>query len=194
MTTLQPTCSASDGPPRSRSKRPHTPKHRPARRAGPFLVFNLFLEPLLRWLAQGGHGYVPSCLQHALAVLGYADDLALLCNSAAEAHHQLQKVQRFAKWAGMDLNVRKCAHTALLHEAHQARGVKRARHDLACSTLLLVADATTTTAVTWHGLPLPYLPPDKTYEYLGVHTAQPRQNASWGVGIEGILHQSRAPK
>ena len=92
------------------------------------VIFNLFLEPLLRWLACDGCGYTPSCLKEALAALGYADDLALLNNTAAEAQRQLHKVERYAQWAGMDLNVKKCAHTALFHPTTNKRQSKKSAY------------------------------------------------------------------
>jgi hypothetical protein len=124
------------------------------------LIFNLFLEPMLKWLQQGEDGYTPSCLTVKLAELGYADDLSLLNTSAAAAQRQLHKVHRFAEWAGMDLNVKKCAHSALL-----APGAGRKQ------LLALSADGKSTAAVTWKGTPLPYLQPHEPYKYLGVWTS-----------------------
>ena len=76
------------------------------------IAFNLFLDPLLRWLDHGSCGYTPSSLDCKIAVAGFADDLALANSSAADAQRQMRKIQRFAAWTGMDLNVKKCAHTA----------------------------------------------------------------------------------
>ncbi len=43
-------------------------------------LFSIFIEPLLRWLQQGGRGYAPGCLAASqfpktIAALAYADDL-----------------------------------------------------------------------------------------------------------------------
>jgi hypothetical protein len=123
------------------------------------IIFYLFLEPMLKWLHEGEAGYTPSCLTVKISELGYADDLSLLNTSAAAAQRQLNKVHRFANWAGMDLNVKKCAHTALVPSP--------ARKGL----LQLAPDGKTTSAVQWKGTPLPYLSPHEPYKYRGVWTA-----------------------
>jgi hypothetical protein len=38
------------------------------------VVFNIFLDGVLRWLDQGDCGYTPSSLAYKIAVTGFADD------------------------------------------------------------------------------------------------------------------------
>ena len=58
----------------------------------------------------------------------------------------LDKLARFYKWAGMDLNVSKCAHT-WMNETNNFRPLK------------------------WNGTAIPVLLPTETYKYLGVYTS-----------------------
>ena len=83
-------------------------------------LFLIFIEPLLRWLQQGGRGYAPGCLAETqfpktIAALAYADDLNALTSSLSNLKLQAQKVERFAQWSGMEVNARKCAASAILH-------------------------------------------------------------------------------
>jgi hypothetical protein len=59
-------------------------------------TFNIFLDPLLRWLDHGSCGYTPSSLDCKIAVAGFADDLALANKNATDAQRQMRKIQRFA--------------------------------------------------------------------------------------------------
>jgi hypothetical protein len=127
-------------------------------------IFNLFIEPLLHWFDQGSSGYTPSCIKTKLASLGYAADLSLLNEKATDSQWQMEKVHRYSAWAGMDLNVPKCAHSALHHGSGAAKLAHR-------ESLRLSPDGKHTHAVTWKGTPLPFLEADESYKYLGVHTA-----------------------
>jgi hypothetical protein len=127
-------------------------------------IFNLFVEPLLHWFDQGSCGYTPSCIKAKLASLGYADDLSLLNEKVTDSQWQMEKVHRYSAWAGMDLNVPKCAHSALHHGSGAAKLAHR-------ESLRLSPDGKHTHAVTWKGTPLPFLEADESYKYLGVHTA-----------------------
>ena len=80
-------------------------------------LFLIFIEPLLRWLQHGGRGYAPGCLadtQHpkTVAALAYADDLKTLTGTLSNMKLQAEKIQRFSKWSGMEVNAKKCAATA----------------------------------------------------------------------------------
>ena len=78
------------------------------------LLWALFMEPLLRWLAVGDRGYSYATSEVTLPSVAYADDLALLTSGRADAHRQLDKVLRFAEWSGLKVNHNKCAYTALV--------------------------------------------------------------------------------
>ena len=79
----------------------------------PFL-FLIFLEPLLRWLHAGDHGYTPACAPEAgpAAAAAYADDILLFARSEADLHTQAKKIRLFSEWSGMAANPSKCACTS----------------------------------------------------------------------------------
>ena len=77
------------------------------------LLWNIFMDPLLRWLEAGGRGYRYTTSDTDVSAAAYADDLALLTGTRADARAQMAKVCRYAEWAGLSVNLSKCAHTAL---------------------------------------------------------------------------------
>jgi len=68
------------------------------------LLFNLYVEPLLRWLHWGEQGYMPACLARrqdptlAVASASFADDLAALAGSLRDVQAQASKITRFCNW------------------------------------------------------------------------------------------------
>ena len=86
------------------------------------LLFILFLEPLLRWLGLNDRGYrcgsTPEKAPHYANSLAAADDLALLTNNTIQMQKQLDKVQIFAEWSGMQLAPAKCETSAVLWGTH----------------------------------------------------------------------------
>ncbi|KAK9785680.1 hypothetical protein WJX73_006043 [Symbiochloris irregularis] len=97
------------------------------------LLFIIFMEPLTRWLQSRGRGATPGCLKTGVApkgvksctigCLGYADDLLALTNSARDLAIQALKIERFAKFSGLDINVGKCAVSAILHGRAEQKGI-----------------------------------------------------------------------
>ena len=160
----------------------------------PFL-FLLYIEPLLRWLQAGGRGYRLGSLspkrsgatgdggdaragrrgpdrsaaaRHEAerlrcAAAAYADDLAAATGSLTDMQVQAAKIARYAAWARLKVNVAKCAVTGILHgEQHGlppgARCGKR---------MLQSLQSRLTGSVRIGGHPVPFLPPDEPYTYLG---------------------------
>ena len=82
------------------------------------LLFILFLEPLVRWLQINDRGYRTRSTSRFAPlyanVLAAADDLALLSNNVQNMQVQLDKVQAFADWTGMQLAPAKCETSAAL--------------------------------------------------------------------------------
>ena len=74
-------------------------------------LFLIFLEPLLRWLQRGNNGYTFGTSKLTISSAAYADDLATLTNNLQSLQTQLNKLDKFCAWAGMDLGVQKCAIT-----------------------------------------------------------------------------------
>ena len=74
-------------------------------------LFIIFLEPLLRWLEKDNMGYHFSTSTSSCTTPAYADDLAILSDNILSIQPQIIKLQKFAEWAHMDLNLAKCAIT-----------------------------------------------------------------------------------
>jgi hypothetical protein len=74
-------------------------------------LFIIFLEPLLRWLEQGNLGYKFNTSQYTINSTTYADDLAIITNDIKSIQPQINKIDKFCHWAGMELGIPKCAIT-----------------------------------------------------------------------------------
>jgi hypothetical protein len=74
-------------------------------------LFIISLEPLLRWLERGNLGYKLKTSQHILNSATYADDLAIITNNIKHIQLQINKIDKFYQWAGMELGIPKCAIT-----------------------------------------------------------------------------------
>jgi hypothetical protein len=90
-------------------------------------LFLIFLEPLLRWLQRGKNGYTFGTSKLTVSSAAYADDLAAITNNLQSIQIQLNKLEKYCDWAGMDLGVPKCAITGcpnkskLKHETLKAK-------------------------------------------------------------------------
>jgi hypothetical protein len=74
-------------------------------------LFIIFLEPLLRWLQQGNNDYTFGTSKVKISSAAYADDLATIANKLKLLQTQLNKLDKFCEWAGMDLGIPKCVIT-----------------------------------------------------------------------------------
>jgi hypothetical protein len=72
-------------------------------------LFIIFLEPLLRWLERGNLGYTLKTSQYTLNSAAYADDLDIITNDIKHIQPQINKIDKFCQWAGMELGIPKCA-------------------------------------------------------------------------------------
>jgi hypothetical protein len=71
-------------------------------------LFIIFLEPLLRWIERGNLGYKLNTSQHTINSDAYADDLAIITNDIKAIQPQINKIDKFCHWAGMELGIPKC--------------------------------------------------------------------------------------
>jgi hypothetical protein len=74
-------------------------------------LFIIFLEPLLRWLERGNLGYKLKTSQYTINSAAYADDLAIITNNIKSIQPQINKIDKFYHWAGMELGIPKYAIT-----------------------------------------------------------------------------------
>ena len=138
------------------------------------LIFLLYLEPLLRWLATGSRGYTPRfhtpdspdtstpVVIPSYPALTFADDLTALTSTPSDLLIQFTKILAYCRWGGLSLNPTKCAATGALHQ-HALTGFAPSLTD---QTSLLIAQLEGKLVV--GDIPVPILPPDKPYKYLGV--------------------------
>ncbi|KAK3264600.1 hypothetical protein CYMTET_26673 [Cymbomonas tetramitiformis] len=96
------------------------------------LLFILYLEPLLRWLEVGDHGY-----QHKYATDkelrgelrtssgAFVDDLIILTKLMTGMEQQLKKLSAFGDWSGLRINEDKTKITGV---EHGNKNVKESRH------------------------------------------------------------------
>ena len=76
----------------------------------PYILL-IFLEPLLRWLHRGKNGYTFGTSKLTISSASYADDQATITSNLQSIHIQLNKLNKYCDWAGLDLGVPKCAIT-----------------------------------------------------------------------------------
>jgi hypothetical protein len=74
-------------------------------------LFIISLESLLRWLERGNLGYKLKTSKYILNSATYADDLAIITNNIKHIQPQINKIDRFCQWVGMELGIPKCTIT-----------------------------------------------------------------------------------
>ena len=74
--------------------------------ASPYL-FIICLEPLLRWLQQGDNIYTFGTSKVKISSAAYAHDLTAIANKLESLQTQINKLDKFCEWAGMNLGIPK---------------------------------------------------------------------------------------
>ena len=145
------------------------------------LIFLIYLEPLMRWLQAGGHGYSPGCTatpptptasescpnppqspDNTTAALAYADDLGILESCYLRLLHQFHKLKQYCTWGRLSLNAGKCAVTGILHSLTSSSTTL----SITAQTDILRRQLGQAFQVGFDTIP--FLPPDQPYKYLGV--------------------------
>jgi ribonuclease HI/exonuclease III len=152
----------------------------------PFL-FLLYIEPLLRWLHSGGHGYRYGCLQNQgdnarmnCPALAYADDLVVMANTKEEICHQWKKVKLYMKWSGMSVNAKKCANSCILHASQPAQQNTQVPEHIQRHLRIHMEDGEDS---------IPFLEPTAAYKYLGVWITL---TLNWGSQLKEATAAARA--
>jgi hypothetical protein len=117
-------------------------------------LFIIFLEPLLRWLERSNLGYKLKTSQYTLNSTAYADDLAIITSDIKHIQPQINKIEKFCQWAGMELGIPKCAI-------------------MGCSNNKPMPAATYKAYIQFHNIkyrnqPIPVLHQNEPYVYLGI--------------------------
>ena len=117
-------------------------------------LFIMFLEPLLRWLQNGKHGYTLGTSKVTINSAAYADDLAIITNKPTSLQNQLNKLDKYCEWAGMDLGITKCAITGCPNKSKMNQETFKAQIQAI--------------NITYRNQPIPVLHQNKPYTYLGI--------------------------
>jgi hypothetical protein len=125
------------------------------------LIFNLCLEPLLQTVGTNlqnlGASVGPEEAEDRVkfTVQSYADDVIFISRTAEGMRLMLRKLEEFARWSRMDVNVKKCATASYLLDKN--------RHRCSLSENLTLNDA-----------PIPNLTLAESLKYLGTTVAARR--------------------
>jgi hypothetical protein len=117
-------------------------------------LFIISLEPLLRWLERGNLGYKLKTSQYMLNSTAYADDLTITTSNIKNIQPQINKIDKFCQWAGMELGISKCAIIGCPNNGHMPATTFKAyiqSHN-----------------ITYRNQPIPILHQNEPYVYLGI--------------------------
>jgi hypothetical protein len=117
-------------------------------------LFLIFLEPLLRWIQRGNHGYTFKTSNSTICFATYADDLVLLSHNTTSLQVQLHKLEFFCDWSGMDLGISKCALTGSPNHSKM--------NPITFKAFLQIKN------ISFHNHPIPVLHQNEPYLYLGI--------------------------
>jgi hypothetical protein len=117
-------------------------------------LFIIFLEPLLRWLEQGNLGYKLNTSQYTINSAAYADDLAIITNNINSIQPQINKIDKFCHWAGLELGIPKCTITSCPNNKPMPATTFKAYIQLH--------------NITYRKQPIPVLYQNESYIYLGI--------------------------
>lgn len=81
------------------------------------LLFNLVLEGILPELEKTGGYKLPN--GSMVRVLAYADDICILSHSKEDIQEMLNKINDFAKWAGLNFNPAKCGALSMINNSNR---------------------------------------------------------------------------
>ena len=116
------------------------------------LLFIIAMDPLLRWLQEGGRGYRFRTSHATTDALAYADDLAAVTGSMRDMRAQADKISRYCEWAGFEVNIDTVSKSKTAWTGPEVFGAGEQ-------------------ALQVMGKEIPRLAPDEPYVYLGVHLA-----------------------
>jgi hypothetical protein len=118
-------------------------------------LFIIFLEQLLKWLERGKYGYNLKTSNHTINLAAYADNLVILTNKLESLQPQINKIDRFCQWAGMDLGIAKCAIIGCPNNQYMPPRTFKGYIQ--------------TKNIKYKNQPIPVLHQDEPYTYLGIH-------------------------
>ncbi len=164
----------------------------------PFL-FLLFIEPLFRWLHCGERGYklkaLPTTQRQELHMSGqgFADDTKIMTETVEDMEVQCKKLTEYLNWTGMEANHSKCAITGRVAGSSNHTQAAQIKH---IKTKLGVIKQDThkhphgeSQRIKIAGKPIPFLPPNLPYRYLGYDITL---TLNWKFLLQRIYQEAKA--
>ena len=115
-------------------------------------LFLIFLEPSLRWLQRGKNEYTLSTSKLTISSTVYADGLTTISNNLQSIQTQLNKLDKYCEWVGMDLGVNKCAITGCPNRSNTRSNTFKAKFQAQ--------------NLTYRNQPIPILHQNEPYVYM----------------------------
>ena len=137
-------------------------------------LFIIFLEPLLRWLEKDNLGYHFTTSPSTCTTTAYADDLAIITDNIQNIQPQIHKLQKFAEWSHMDLNLSKCAITGCPNKSKLKPNIFKA----------LIQSHN----ITYKSNTFPTLTQNEPYTYLGIHLMP---SLKWNIQRETTIQKAK---
>ena len=129
-------------------------------------LFIIFLGPLLWWLQNRKLRYTLGTSKVTINSAAYADDLAIITNKLTSLQSQLNKLDKYCEWAGMDLGITKCPITGCPNKSKMNQETFKAQIQA--------------TNITYRNQSIPVLHQNEPYIYLGI---QPIPSLKWKIQI-----------
>ena len=124
------------------------------------LIFIIFMNPLIQCIRAATTGYIHTLCHHTSTVPSYVDDLVCVTHNRKCLQEMALHVYWFAKWGDLEINVPKCALTALV--THPCT-----RERMKCITPMVSNFRFNPSDRTMP--PVPILQPHESYKYLGIY-------------------------
>ena len=133
-------------------------------------LFIIFLEPLMRWLQRGKNGYTLGTSKITINTVVYIDDHAIIANKLTLLQPQLNKLDKYCEWEGMDLGITKCAITRCPNKSKINQETFKAQIQ--------------GTNITYRNQPIHVLHQNEPYVYLGIQLIP---SLKWKIQIDATI-------
>jgi hypothetical protein len=141
-------------------------------------LFILFLELLLKWLQRRQNKYIFRTSNSRESAAAYVNDLAAIINNIKALQIQLNKIQRFNTWAGMDLSILECAITGTPYKSKMTPEAFKAYIQ--------------THKITYNNKILPTLHQNEPFKYLGIQLISSlKWNLQRQISTDKLINQSK---
>ena len=126
--------------------------------------------------AKWKYGYTLGTSKSIINSAAYVDDLAIIANKLTSLQNQLKKLDKYCEWAGMDLEITKCAIIGCPNKSKMNQ-----------ETFKVQIQATN---ITYRNQLIPVLHQNEPYVYLGIQLIP---SLKWKIQIQAtttkLIHQ-----